>query len=68
MSTVDKIHAQSANQGHRLLPTVFTLEKGQPVPAKAAGPGAVYVIEGGHLFYQHYMWFLSIFRRAHSGG
>ena len=51
MSTIDKIHAQSANEGHRLMPTVFTVEKGDPVTAKPAGPVAIYVIEGGDLFY-----------------
>jgi len=45
-STIDRIHAQSANEGHRLLPTVFTIEKGQPIPYKSPGPGSLYVIEG----------------------
>jgi len=55
MTTIDQIHAQSANEGNRLLPTVFTVEKGDPVTAKAAGPIAIYVIEGGRLniFYGH---------------
>ena len=55
MTTMDKIHAQSANEGHRLLPTVFTIEKGNPVTSKTAGPGALYVIEGGHLFCEAHM-------------
>ena len=52
-TTIDKIHAQSANEGNRLLPSVFTIEKGAPFTSKAAGPSALYVIEGGHLFYGH---------------
>jgi len=35
------------------MPTVFTLEEGQPITSKAVGPGALYVIEGSHLFYGH---------------
>ena len=29
-----------------MLPTVFTIEKGNPIASKAIGPGALYVIEG----------------------
>jgi len=47
MTTIDKIvQSQSTNKEHSLLPTVFTIEQGHPIPAKALGPGAAYVIEG----------------------
>jgi len=49
MTTIDKIiQSQSANGECRLLPTVFTVEKGHPVPAKALGPASVYITEGIH--------------------
>ena len=49
MTIIDQVHAQSANEGHRLLPTVWVLEKGEPITSKTAGPTAVYIIEGvGH--------------------
>jgi len=53
VTTIDQMHSQSTNEGHRLMPTVFTLEEGQPITSKAVGPGALYVIEGSHLFYGH---------------
>jgi len=48
-TTIDKIHAQSAEEGHRLMPSVFTLEKGQPHTK-------LRFIECGHLF--HYVHIL----------
>ena len=50
ITTMDQVYAQSAIEGHRLMPTVIAVEKGDPITAKMAGPGALYLIEGGHLF------------------
>ena len=41
------------------MPSVFALEKGDPITSKMVGPSAlyltiyVYLIEGDHLFYGH---------------
>jgi len=70
MTTIDKIvQSQSTNKERCLLPTVFTVEKGHPVPAKAPGPGSVYVIEG--IYYVHDLYVIlmtAVFRRAANGG
>ena len=45
--------AQSTNEGHRLMPAVYTFEQGQPITSKALGPTVHYMIEGSHVFYLH---------------
>ena len=48
MTSIDS-KVQSNTGESRLLPSVFVVEKGQPITYKSAGPSALYVIEGSNL-------------------
>jgi len=48
MTSIDR-KVESNTGESRLLPSVFVIEKGQPLTYKSVGPSALYIIEGSQL-------------------
>jgi len=71
LTSIDR-NVQADTGERRLLPTLFVVEKGQPVTYKALGPSSLYLIEGSHLYsmsmYFNLMDDSSTIRRISTGG